>query len=350
MARVETTPEAAEDPQRPTPLQSVGRGVCHVARLAIVLGLPALLLAWFVPIDAAHPPAQPPTLELLASRIETLRFHIGVALLVATLCLLLARAGRFAVVGVVLTAWALVPALTWPSVERSPRTGSAVLRVLSLNLGGALGETPRVLAAIDAGQPDVLVLQEYTPAWRGALATTLAERFPARHERVRTDNFGMAVFARQAWSRREHLQLAASGTPQMRFELRLDGQVIQLYALHLIPPSAPRYAQHRAEFADLLRRLAEDERPTVLLGDFNFVDHGALAGALHERGFHDAHGIAGTGRGATWPAHGSFRYVPGIRIDHVYLGHGLTATASWVGGHTGSDHLPVGAAIVLAED
>jgi len=176
----------------------------------------------------------------------------------------------------------------------------------------------------------------------------LTEALPVRYERARTDDFGIAVFSRSAWVRIERLELSFSGTPQLRVEYRLEDTSIVLYALHLIPPTLARYTQHRAEFADLLRRIGKEEHRTVLVGDFNFVDHSALASALHESGFYDAHGIAGCGRGETWPVNNWLRHVPGIRIDHVYLGRGLTSTASWVGGHTGSDHLPVGSTVVLA--
>jgi endonuclease/exonuclease/phosphatase (EEP) superfamily protein YafD len=312
----------------------------------VVLAPPALLLAWLVPIDPASAPAAP-AWEIAASRVETLRFHLGLLTAASAALLLAARARRTAALGILVTAWAILPALMWPADERTARAGAPSLRVLSVNLAGPYAQERLVMREIEAAEPDLLVLQEYTSDWRTRIGDELTRTLPFRHERPREDNFGMAIFSRRRWRRLEDMQLAASGTPQVRMVFDLDGQSIVAYALHLMPPVRVRYEQHRAEFADLLGRLETESGPTLLIGDFNFVDHGALARALHARGFVNAHRLAGGWRGATWPAHEWLRHVPGIRIDHVYLGAGLTSTASWVGDPTGSDHLPV-ATVVTA--
>ncbi len=330
-------------------MRTLARSFGHVARLGVVLGLPPLLLALLVPIDALNPPADPPFVELLASRAETLRFHLGLMLAVCWAVLMLLRWWRFAALGALLTAWAILPALLWPSHEREPLDGSASLRVLSVNLGDDRASKHLVLEEIRRSRADLVVLQEYTGGWRDYMAKQLQQAYPFRKEDVRSDNFGMAVLSAQAWTRMESFELHTTGTPQMRLELERGGEVFVVYSLHLLPPGVSQYANHRGEFADLARRLRAETRPTVLVGDFNFVDHGALGAALHELGFLDTHGLAGGGRGATWPVHGPLRHVPGIRIDHVYVGRGLTATAAWLGESNGSDHLPLGATIVLTK-
>ena len=64
-------------------------------------------------------------------------------------------------------------------------------------------------------------------------------------------------------------------------------------------------------------------------------------------GFTDAWDIAGRGRGATWPANSFLRYLPGVRIDHMYLSEELTATKVRRGTLPGSDHRYVVADIAL---
>jgi endonuclease/exonuclease/phosphatase (EEP) superfamily protein YafD len=44
---------------------------------------------------------------------------------------------------------------------------------------------------------------------------------------------------------------------------------------------------------------------------------------------------------------GPLAWLPGIRIDHVYLSPELTATAARVGSFVGSDHRPVIAEVGL---
>ena len=330
-------------------MRTLARSFGHVARLGAVLGLPPLLLALLVPIDALNPPADPPITELLASRAETLRFHLSLMLAACWIVLMLLRWWRFAGLAALLTAWALVPAVAWPSTEREPLPDSPTLKVLSVNLGDDRASKELVLEEIRRSKADLVCLQEYTPGWRDYMAKQLQQSYPFRKERARSDNFGMAVLSAQAWTRMDTFELHTTGTPQMRLELEHGGGSVVVYALHLLPPGRAGYAEHRAEFADLARRLRAETRPTVLVGDFNFVDHGALGAALHDLGFLDTHGLAGGGRGATWPVHGPLRHVPGIRIDHIYVGRGLTARAAWLGQHNGSDHLPLGATIVRAK-
>lgn len=325
------------------------RSLTHVARLTILLGLPALLLADLVPIDPYGAPVHPDW-ELLSSRTQTLRFQGGVALAVAAAWLLIARSWRFGLVAVAFTAWAVLPALLWPGSDRAAATGARSLRLMSMNLARQYGEPARILAEIERGDADVLVLQEYTRDWQAFLVPKLEARYPHRAERPQFDNFGMAVFSRVPWTRMEPFVFKASRTPQFRGEFDLGGTTMVLYSLHLIPPSRNLYDIHREECTKLLEKLKGEPEHTVAIGDFNFVHHGPVGRALGDLGYVDAHGIAGSGRGATWPVHLWLHRIPGIRIDHVFLGPGLTSTAAWVGGLTGSDHRPTGCTVTLATD
>ena len=325
------------------------RAVTHIARLVIGLAVPMLLFASWVPLDPSSEPVHP-NWEMFASRVETFRFHMGIILGGAAVCLLALRSWRFALLGVLIGAWTIVPSMVWPNEDRRMLPGSPAIRVLSLNLGGELAQEDLVLEAVKEAEPDVLVIQEYTPSWKRRLAGPLAGRLLHRMERPRTDNFGMAIFSRIPWTRLEQFEFAASGTPQFRVELPLGNSSVALYALHLLPPTRGLYAEHRSECVSVLHRLGREGRRTLVIGDFNFVDHGHVGRALHDIGYLDAHGLAEGGRGATWPVNGWLHHLPGIRIDHIYLGQGLTSTASWVGPHTGSDHLPIGCTVTLARE
>jgi endonuclease/exonuclease/phosphatase (EEP) superfamily protein YafD len=327
----------------------LGRSITHMARLVVFLALPLLLVAWWVPIDPTSPPVHP-RWELISSRIETLRFHVGLLVFASFLWLLGARAWRFALLGCVLGAWAIIPSMSWPSADRRALSGAPSLRVLSVNLGGELAKEGLVIEALREVKPDVLVIQEYTQSWQRRLAARVAEQLPHRVERPRTDNFGMAVFSGMPWSRLDQFEFPTSRTPQFRMELPLGGTSVALYAVHLLPPTHGLYVAHRSECAALLRRLGGEGRHAMAIGDFNFVDHGAMGRSLHDLGFLDAHGLAGGGRGATWPRNDWLRFLPGIRIDHVYLGSGLTSTEAWVDRPTGSDHLPIGCEVTLTAE
>jgi len=348
-------PKIEPEPSLPTlgfgraSLQILRRSLTHVARVTVVIALPVLLLPVLITLDPYSGPRLPDW-EVLTSRVETLRFQIGVAIGVAALWLLACRAWRFGSVGLLLCGWAVLPTVLWPGTHRQAIPDAPSLRVLSINLGGDHGEASRVLGVLRDAEADVFVLQEYTPRWQERLAEPLAGAFPHRREQPRGDNFGMAIFSRVPWSSVKPFVFHASRTPQYRLEFEFGTTRIVLYAIHLLPPTRGLYEAHRQECAELLRRLAAEDAPTAAIGDFNFVDHGPVGRALHDLEFFDAHGIAGSGRGATWPVHAWLHRLPGIRIDHIYVGAGLTSTEAWVGARTGSDHRPIGGTITLGRE
>lgn len=308
---------------------------------AVVLAALALAYAWAHTIDPFVIPEEPATLELLAVRIDALRFLIGLVACLCGLALAVLRCPRFGLVAVLVTAWAWIPVFASLRAERPAGTGTASLRVLSVNLAVARAESARVLEVVRAADPDLVFFQEYTPKRADELRPRLTARYATHHERPRTDAFGMAVYARVPLQSVESFHLGDSRTPQIRLEAMVGGEAIAVYGIHLVPIAGPLYVRHRREFVDLVDRLQRESRATALVGDFNFVPHGALAEALRERGFLPAHALAGAGRGATWPVQLMDVGIPGVRIDHVFAGRGLTCTAAWVGAPTGSDHLPV---------
>ena len=99
---------------------------------------------------------------------------------------------------------------------------------------------------------------------------------------------------------------------------------------------------NRQQTANLLERVRQEDEPVIVAGDFNFTDEAANAGALRGAGLVSAHDLAGTGRDSTWPfAPTSRRYLPGVRIDHVFLDRRLTCTKFEIAGDSGSDHRPI---------
>lgn len=83
---------------------------------------------------------------------------------------------------------------------------------------------------------------------------------------------------------------------------------------------------------------AERSGRVVLLGDLNgTVDDRAFDGITSQ--LHSAHDEAGSGFGFSWPA-----AFPVARIDQILV-RGVEAKSAWLLPETGSDHLPVGAAI-----
>jgi endonuclease/exonuclease/phosphatase (EEP) superfamily protein YafD len=92
--------------------------------------------------------------------------------------------------------------------------------------------------------------------------------------------------------------------------------------------------------------------PAVLMGDFNLVERHPIYRQIAGAGLTDAFRAAGRGVGVTLPTRmarwaatgsrwGSIPLPPLFRVDYIWLTADLLPLVAWVGGHAGSDHLPV---------
>ncbi|WP_425443714.1 endonuclease/exonuclease/phosphatase family protein [Streptomyces pini] len=202
--------------------------------------------------------------------------------------------------------------------------------------------TARALAAVG---PDIVALQELTPAALPAYGEALAREYP--HHAV-AGTVGL-------WSRHpltgtrpldiRPADLGPDWNRGLRTAVRTPHGDIAVHVVHL--PSVRVRATGfdtawRDESAALLGEelRAEELARVIVLGDFN--------GALDDRGLEPVlTGVDSTGREAadgfsfSWPT-----AFPVARIDHV-MARGAAVTRLWTLPATGSDHLPVAARIAL---
>lgn len=290
-----------------------------------------------------------------ALMIRVFDFHIGLALAGAGVAAIVLRARRLAAAAFVPAILILVPEV-WSSLPRKmPSAVGESLKVMSVNLLYENHHTGPIIAQIGAENPDVVLFQEYTPEWGVALRAALMEQMPYVAEQPQDGAFGVAVFSRRPFVSEPRLDLPLGDMPlpQARAVIGLDGREVAVYCIH-IPPPASLFCitEQRSGFYDLLKLVKSEKRPVILSGDFNFTNSTPFAGELHASGFRDAHEICGAGRGTTWPASwirvALGGWMPGIRIDHVYLNAGLTAIESRVLPDTGSDHRAIVARVGFA--
>lgn len=308
-----------------------------------------LLLAWLWPQDLRNESSFYNAIAYGVFMVWTFAWHLGLLLAAVAGIAAWKRSWRLAIAALPLLAITLGPELRHFLPKSAPPPTRATLTVMSVNLLCANPDTGPIIDEIRAARPDVLLLQEYTPRWRTDLRAAIAGDYPHVVETAREDPFGAAIYSRRPLGEvNTFLPLGRVGTPQMRAVIRVEGQDIALYNIHVLPPYGLDYARRtRLQLADLVDVLRNEPLPTILSGDFNFTDRSPNAAALHEAGFVDAHSLAGFGRGSTWPVQGCFRYVPGIRLDHIYLRGPLACMRSRTGTGMGSDHRPTIAEIGL---
>jgi len=294
------------------------------------------------------------TLAAASFVVQTLQFHIGLACLVCLAAAGLRRSWRLAIVagmGVLMGIGPSVFASLAPGAAPAP--ASSAMRLMSVNVHLYNRNAASLIATVQRTSPDVIVIQEYSPAFDDALRPALAGEYAYQIRKPQADNGdGWAVYSRRPLLAPidTALQLHRSKR-QARFAVRIADREVVVYALHLTSPqSLEKIGRNRAEVADLVELIATETKPVILAGDFNFTDSTANAAALRAKGMRDAHDLAGDGRGSTW----RFRKLPlayrlpGFRIDHIYVGPQLTCTSARVLDIAGSDHRPILADIALA--
>ncbi|NUW31563.1 endonuclease/exonuclease/phosphatase family protein [Nonomuraea sp. SMC257] len=231
-----------------------------------------------------------------------------------------------------------------PSTGHPRDAGGAGLRVLSANLLVGSADPAALVALVDRLRPDVLALQELTPAAQEGLERAgLSRALPYVVARPGPGADGSALYAR-------HRLTPAAGPPPSTFEqvagvLELPGGTrVEVVSVH---PCAVHVSETRPCWRQELEALPRaDGTLRVLAGDFNAtLDHLPLRRLLAS-GYRDAADAAGRGLTPTWPARG-WHGLPGVAIDHVLVPERVSVRGYGVQAPVGSDHRPVLAELAL---
>lgn len=241
-----------------------------------------------------------------------------------------------------------------------PQTGASVI-VLSYNIAAGNRDPDRLASLIRSEQPDVVVLQELTPGYAGALSVQLRDILPFTAPTDLRSTDGAGILSRTPLRDIQTTELSSDGYPLQRVRLMVGDRAVWLYNVHLLRPSLEtrnppgpvptllrRFGTDQRD-RELSRLVAEVERaggPFIVAGDFN-TPAGSRAYRRLPPGWHDSFGERGRGFGHTWPAHwglwgGRLEVsTPLLRIDYVWSGNGAVPARASVPWIDGSDHLPV---------
>ncbi len=317
--------------------------------VGVSYGLIAFAHVW--PPDFRNPSPAYVGTAWVAFMVRTLASHIGLILLVIAAVSAWVRQRRLLIAVLPLVVVTLGPDC-WTFRPRSaPGVVGERVTVMSVNLLSVNRQTQAIIDEIRAADPDLLLLQEYTEHWHDALGAAIGQAYPHVAHNCREDSFGVAIYSRRPFQGPVTMRvpLGQDAEPQMRAAIRIADLDVAVYNIHLLPPRRLDYiVESRLQFADLLEVLSSESLPVMLAGDFNFSANSPHADILGRLGFVDAHEVGGWGRGTTWPVNGFFRWIPGLRLDHVYLRGGLTCATCRTGTGYGSDHRPVICEIGLA--
>jgi endonuclease/exonuclease/phosphatase (EEP) superfamily protein YafD len=304
----------------------------------------ALAFAYLWPQDFRNTSQLYVAVSWTAFMVRVFVFHLGLLLVIVAAVSLRTRQWRLLAAAIPLVSWTLGPTIWSYRPRTRPAIEGEVVTVISVNLLMVNKDTGPLTEEIEASGAEIVFLQEYTDNWHAALRAALGQIYPYERHVCRDDSFGAAVYSSRPFLTEPELDLplGVSSLPQIRTVVAIGQRPVAIYNVHLLPVSGLEYTtETRVQCADLLALLAAESRPFILAGDFNFTERTPQAAAFRRSGLLDAFDQGGWGRGATWPVISVCRYLPGVRLDHIYLGGGLTCTDCRTGTGHGSDHRPV---------
>ncbi len=258
---------------------------------------------------------------------------------------------------VAISAFLIEPERVAPSDWSTHTASSGSLSVMTFNvmLGGKPAHS--ALDAIAAANPDIICIQELTPALARAFEARFAGTYPHRLFEPRPTSGGIGIASRYRLAGGAILELGFKAVPGAAATVRLPGGTMRVGCVHLIPPvlnlkSGVEFGERFRDNTDirlgqigrLLSHLDRTVGPALVLGDMNEWQGQAALSLLAESGFTNACDGTGARCGSSWP--GPVMTWPAfIRIDHVF-GRGVVFADAATLQAGGSDHYPVVARIV----
>lgn len=246
--------------------------------------------------------------------------------------------------------------------------GRPELTVYSANLLNGRGDVDVLVADIRGIDPDVILLQETTPALEAAVLERLEDAYPHVVRAPRDDAFGQTVLSRLAFTRSPVVYPSTGVVPRRGWVPQIGVWVevpsvfvvsdpgppaeVEIWNVHVFPPVGLGFVRDQDRMGRGLLEVVERSTAdaVVLAGDFNCSEDGPIVRRFTNRGFQSAHRSLGGVAGWTWPA----RRLPLLRtrLDHVLVRGRGGIDAEFVeqgrGEANGSDHLPVWATIDLS--
>ena len=309
------------------------------------------------PLDAAR--RRELSLAHLAFMGRTFTLHAALAMVFfAAIALLMRMRVAATLCGVLAVGFAMpvLSLLAFRKPDARPVDPSRELRIVSMNVLLTNPDAQAAIAFIRDKNPDVILVQEHTPAWHKAMADEFAHEYSFIVNEMRGNAFGQAVFSKRPFVEEpvKYLSARTQATsdrvtgviglhdPQIRVVIDLAGTPVVIQNVHVVPPAdVSLFREQRAQVAELAAIAKSENRPLVMAGDFNATANSRLVTKLLDDGMRDANAVAGSGLSHTWPDIGPLRFLPGIRIDHVLTSSNIRVHEHLVGPSIGSDHRPL---------
>jgi endonuclease/exonuclease/phosphatase (EEP) superfamily protein YafD len=234
---------------------------------------------------------------------------------------------------------------------------------MTCNVGNDRAKPERLIPVIRESGADLIGVQELSETQGEAIASELEIEYP--HQVIYSGGFaGKAVLSRYQIKAAEQLHLSTV-RPDLQAMIGIDGIELTFIVAHPPPPRPHwrglKFDRQTWQQIITLAKLAVNQPPAILLGDFNLADWWGEYAYLRGTGLEDAFRECGINRGHTLPRRigpwkrlmplnrllSGLQLFPLLRVDYIWYTEPLHCQQAWVGEDTGSDHLPVLARLVI---
>jgi endonuclease/exonuclease/phosphatase (EEP) superfamily protein YafD len=223
------------------------------------------------------------------------------------------------------------------------------LSILVSNVFMENRETRRLLEAIEAWNPDVVLLLE-TDDWWEEQMRPLERTFPHRLKHPLPNTYGLLFYSKLELLEPAVEFLFDEEIPSVHTDLRLpSGRWVRFHGLHPMPPApaeADETVQRDGELLRAARRVAAHGGPSIVCGDLNDVAWSRATGLMQRIG-----GLLDPriGRGLYSSFHAK---IPLFRwpLDHVFHTAHFQLVSLERLPAVGSDHFPIFARLALTPE
>jgi endonuclease/exonuclease/phosphatase (EEP) superfamily protein YafD len=242
----------------------------------------------------------------------------------------------------------VAPELAARSPLPAAAPGVRAIRLFNANVFFENDRPGGIAEELRSSRPDVVFLQESTPAIVAAIdATGALEELPYRIAAPNNDPSGGLLAAR--WPLLDPEVVELEGRPVLlRATVDTEGGPLRLYAVHTVAPFGGGRGPWMAQMRSITDAVRAERLPVLMAGDFNATWSHQGFGRLLDAGLTDAAAARGRPFQMTWRQKGLLP--PLTRIDHVLTTQGLAVVAIRTGEGRGSDHRPIVADIVRTID
>ncbi len=218
------------------------------------------------------------------------------------------------------------------SLQGAPKQASGVgrrLTILQANVLKHASNADAVTAEIEAQEPDIVCLYEFSPQHEPVIAK-VAKRLPFVSRAPYRQGMAMVILSR--------FPIESGKSPSgALWRLNVEGQSLTVYSIHPpIPKSATAWNDRDRILRSVALRASQVQGARVIIGDLNATPFAHVFSEVESvSGMRDS--ARGRGLFTSWPTFGPTF----ISLDHLLVSPEVRVAGKWKGNRIGSDHVPV---------